>query len=202
MAFSEIELVAVFMMPVLYLGTFIARNLLVGKRIRQSVRARSPLLTLSIILSTLSFITLIVSALSAQCYARMGAMTFLHRPLVAGAGLALFTASVISGWFVSAQLKDSWRVGVSAGQETELIREGMYAYIRNPYFLSLYFMYSGMLLMRPSLVLLSMVLATAGVFHLMVLKEEAFLLEQHGDEYRIYRDMTGRYLPRLGRRLK
>ena len=107
----------------------------------------------------------------------------------------LFGVSIILGAVFSAQLKDSWRVGVYEDQKTTLIKDGVYAHIRNPYFLSYFIMFFSMLCIRPSLLLLVLILAAVSIFHKMVRKEERYLLGVHGSEYEEYKIKTGRYLP-------
>ena len=82
-------------------------------------------------------------------------------------------------------------------QKTELIQDGVYAHIRNPYFLSYFIMFLGLFLIRPSIVMMGLVLISILNFHLMVLKEEVHLSRIHGKVYEIYREQTGRYFPRL-----
>ena len=135
---------------------------------------------------------------SKKWYHHMGAIPFLRHPIISFTGLFLFGAGIISGWIISAQLKDSWRVGVPENQITELIQEGVYAYIRNPYFLTYYIMYIGLFLVRPSFLFLFLVSAIVIVFHFMVLKEEEYLSKIHGNAYKKYKNRTGRYLPRFG----
>ena len=100
------------------------------------------------------------------------------------------------GWLFSAQLRESWRVGVHDNQKTELIQSGIYKYIRNPYFLSYFIMFFGQFLVRPSFVMVALIAISIAIFHRMVLKEEAYLLTIHGKEYEEYRYITGRYIPR------
>jgi len=101
---------------------------------------------------------------------------------------------------ISAQLKDSWRVGVHEDQKTTLIKDGVYAYVRNPYFISYYIMYFSLFLIRPSIILMALVLATVALFHQMVLKEEMHLYSMHGKEYEKYKKQTGRYLPMMSKK--
>jgi protein-S-isoprenylcysteine O-methyltransferase Ste14 len=149
------------------------------------------------VLSTACFVVSILSVYSQQWYHRMGAIDFLRHPFVAYSGLVIFAIGIVGVWIFSGQLKDSWRVGVSDDQKTELITNGIYAYCRNPYFLCYYLMFFGLFLVRPSLVLFMLVLATIAVFHRMVLKEEAYLHKKHGKAYEVYKQKTGRYIPRM-----
>ena len=110
--------------------------------------------------------------------------------------MTLLGLSIILAWIVSAQLKNSWRVGMHENQKTELIQNGVYGYVRNPYFLSYYLLFFGLFLVRPSLVLMALIGVTAYTFHRMILNEETHLLATHGQAYREYTAKTRRYLPR------
>jgi len=190
------EKILIILLPLIFLGTFIARNMIVKAQTKQRIRASDPLLTTSIILSNLCIFMTIVSTYSEHWYQLMGAISLLRYPIISYVGLALFGISFIMGWFFSAQLKESWRVGIHKNQKTELIQNGIYAYIRNPYFLSYFIMFISLFLVRPSIVMAVLVIATVAIFHRMVLKEEAYLLTIHGNEYEKYKNTTGRYIPR------
>lgn len=183
-------------LTILFVVTFATRNLLVWKRTGQSIRARDRFVTLSVVTSTLCFVVAICSA-NQHVYPFMGAIPLMRHPLTSAVGLALVGISIILVWVVSAQMKDSWRVGVHEDQQTELIQDGLYAHVRNPYFLSYYVLFLGLFLVRPSLVLLLLVGITVFSFHKMILHEEAHLLAAHGDAYKEYVVKTGRYLPRI-----
>lgn len=180
----------------LYLFMFITRNLIVKKRIGQPVRKADILVKSVIIFTTLCFVATILST-SDKWYNFMGKLVFLRHTVLAYTGFILFFISIILCWILSSQLKDSWRVGVFEDQKTDLITDGVYTYVRNPYFDSYFIMYLSLFLIRPSIVLLVLVILTVFVLHKMVLKEEANLLKLHGKEYEEYKAKTGRYLPRL-----
>ncbi len=180
----------------LFVVTFITRNLLVWKRTGKPVRSRDRFVASSVVSSILCFVAVILST-NEPIYRYMGAISSMRHPLVSSIGLVLLGFSIILVWVVSAQLKDSWRVGVHKDQETELIQNGLYGYVRNPYFLSYYILFFSLFLVRPSLVLLLLVGATVFTFHRMILMEETHLLATHGPAYREYEAKTGRYLPRF-----
>jgi protein-S-isoprenylcysteine O-methyltransferase Ste14 len=180
----------------LFIITFTTRNLLVWKRTGKSVRSRDRFVASSVVSSILCFVAVILST-NEPVYRYMGAISSIRHPFVSSIGLVLLGFSIILVWIVSAQLKDSWRVGVHEDQKTELIQDGLYAYVRNPYFLSYYVLFFGLFLVRPSMVLLLLVGVTVSTFHIMILKEEAHLLAAHGTAYREYKAKTGRYLPRF-----
>ncbi len=191
------ERILIILLPLFFLGTFITRNLIVKAHTKKRIRASDPLLTASIILANLCIVITIISTYSEHWYQLMGAILFLRSPIISYIGLFLFGISFIMGWFVSAQLKQSWRVGVHKNEKTELIQNGIYAYSRNPYFFSYFIMFISLFLVRPSLVTTVLVIATVTIFHRMVLIEEAYLLTIHGKEYEKYKNTTGRYIPRF-----
>lgn len=191
------EKILIILLPLVYLGTFIARNLIVKGHTQQRIRASDPLLTASIAVTTLSIFLAILSTWSEGSYRLVGAISFFRSPWVSHAGLILFGISIVMGWIFSAQLKESWRVGVHRDQKTELIRAGIYARLRNPYFVSYFIMFLGLFLVRPSIAMAGLVTVAVTLYHRMVLKEEACLLTLHGKEYENYRNETGRYWPQV-----
>jgi len=192
-----IEKILIILLTLIYLGAFITRNLIVKADTKQRIRASDFLLKSSIIFTTLCFLMTIISTNSERWYQLMGAIVFLRYPIISYMGLFLFALSIIMGWSFSAQLKNSWRVGIHENQKTALIQNGIYAYIRNPYFLSYFIMFFSLFLVRPSYVLFVLLLAASTIFHCMVIREEIHLLNLHGKEYIKYKKKTGRYIPRF-----
>ena len=190
------EKILVLIFILLFLGSFITRNLIVKNRIKRSIKAKDRLVNSSIVFSTLCFTVLFLS-FSDQFYYRVGFISILRHPFISFIGLSLFGISIILGWLISSQLKNSWRVGVHENQKTELITSGIYAYVRNPYFLSYFIIYFSLFLVRPSILLLVLILITSFIFNRMVLKEENYLLKIHSQKYVEYRLKTGRYFPQI-----
>ena len=192
-----IERILIILLPLIFLGTFITRNLIVKTRTGQRIRASDPLLTASVVLTNLCITIAVLSTYSEHWYRLMGTISLLRSPTISYIGLSLFGISILMCCFFSAQLKDSWRFGVHENQKTELIQNGAYAYIRNPYFLSYFVMFFSLFLVRPSLIIAVLAISVVAVFHLMVLKEEFHLSTIHGIEYNKYKETTGRYIPRF-----
>lgn len=180
-----------------FLGVFFARNLLVRARIGKPVQFRTPLVRLSILLSTLIFTVANVSLWSEDVYRLAGPLPFLNTPVVYWTGVALFAAGLILQGIASHQLRDSWRVGFLKDERTDLIQTGLYRRIRNPYFLAYFMVFFAVFLSRPSGVLFLLMAPAIGAFHTMVLQEERHLSLLHGDAYKAYRRRTGRYLPKI-----
>jgi protein-S-isoprenylcysteine O-methyltransferase Ste14 len=93
----------------------------------------------------------------------------------------------------------SWRIGVDAGEKTELVTEGMFAWSRNPIFASMVAVASGTALAVPGPgPVLGAGMLLAGVEAQVRLVEEPYLLRVHGERYRRYAGRTGRFVPLVG----
>ena len=110
---------------------------------------------------------------------------------IAVLGDVIFVISVLT-------MKDSWRAGVSETDKTELVTDGIYQLSRNPAFLGFDLMYIGILLMYFNGVLLLFTIWVIVMLHLQILQEEKYLETVFGEEYRVYRECTGRYFGRKG----
>ena len=112
---------------------------------------------------------------------------------LAAGGLAAFVATLVC-W---AKMGNAWRMGIDPNDKTQLVCTGPYAYIRHPIYAL-----SSLLMLMTMLILPSPAMLMIGVVHLLLLqwearREEEHLLASHGEEYRVYRARTGRFLPRF-----
>jgi len=111
--------------------------------------------------------------------------------LIAGGGIALVA---------QAQMGAAWRAGIDVSGRYELVREGLFRVVRNPFYLGMIMAAAGVALMVPNVV------AVAGWVAVVVgceidvrLVEEPHLEAAKGCGYREYAAVTGRFLPRVGR---
>ena len=104
-------------------------------------------------------------------------------------GDLIFLISVLS-------MKDSWRAGIPEGDRTELVKDGIYAYSRNPAFLGFDLQYIGVLLMYCNLLTGLFTIFAIVMLHLQILQEEKYLTSAFGAEYLKYRHQVYRYLGR------
>lgn len=93
-------------------------------------------------------------------------------------------------------MRDSWRAGIPETDRTDFVSQGIYQYSRNPAFLGFDLMYIGILLMYFNGVLLFFTIWVVVMLHLQILQEEKYLETVFGEEYRAYRQRTGRYFGR------
>jgi protein-S-isoprenylcysteine O-methyltransferase Ste14 len=88
----------------------------------------------------------------------------------------------------------SWRVGVNTSEKTELVTRGIYKFSRNPYFLFYDMVLIGLSLSSQSILVIVFSIITVIMFHVLIIKEEKYLENMHGVEYRNYKKQTRRYI--------
>src|SRR5262252_6259248 len=103
------------------------------------------------------------------------------------AGLTLLLLTLIS-------FGKSFRVGIDIDHPDKLVTTGVFAFSRNPIYLAFGFVLLGQFLVFPNWVLLVYLAAGIWLFHRQVLREEAFLRQQYGQEYAEYCNRVRRYL--------
>lgn len=174
-----------------YFIAFMIKNVITRIRTKQPVRGRSVkmnLVTLNIIILAIIIYSGIASHPDYFYWIRV-----LDSDAVRITGLIIISLAFILGISTLIKMKDSWRVGIRPEQKTELITSGVFRYSRNPYFLSYDLLFLGMFLEFPTLAFLVFSLTFVIILHFLILDEEKYLLEQHGDTYKKYKDSVKRY---------
>ncbi|HET9346210.1 MAG TPA: isoprenylcysteine carboxylmethyltransferase family protein [Candidatus Limnocylindrales bacterium] len=124
----------------------------------------------------------------------------LDGPVVAGVGVALAGLGIIGTVGAQLAMGDSWRGDVDPEARTPLVTSGPFRYVRNPILTSTFVTALGIALVVPNvlaaLMLAGIVLAQQVQVRLV---EEPYLLRVHGDVYRRYAAVTGRFVPGVGR---
>lgn len=103
------------------------------------------------------------------------------------AGLSIYTLALRA-------LADSWRLGIDHRSTGTLVTQGIFAWTRNPIFLSLDMMAIGSFLVLGRLVFLVMGLLLVGLLHEQIRREEIFLSQVYGPVYQGYCTQVGRYI--------
>jgi protein-S-isoprenylcysteine O-methyltransferase Ste14 len=110
---------------------------------------------------------------------------------VAG-GLAVFGAQLGMG--------ESWRIGVSDEQGTDLVTGGWFSFCRNPIYTAMIIGWTGFALLVPTWLGIAAVPVIALGLELQVRAvEEPYLIQTHGEAYRAYASRVGRFVPGVGR---
>lgn len=102
-------------------------------------------------------------------------------------GLLGFIICAIAFW-------QSVRIGIDYENAGKLTTTGIYAYSRNPMYLSFYLIFFGEFLLFPNIGLLASLIVAFVAFSLTIRKEEKFLISHYGKEYEDYRKKVRRYI--------
>ena len=146
---------------------------------------------------------LVLSALSILFYALGQALGYLDTHFKPGTfqkftGYLLYAAGLVLVLVAQHQMGSAWRIGVDPTEKTQLIKTGLFQYIRNPIYTGLFIGGIGLWMTSPSYLLLIGLLLGYISVELFVRKvEEPYLLEQFGSEYRSWYRSTPRYFPKF-----
>jgi protein-S-isoprenylcysteine O-methyltransferase Ste14 len=122
----------------------------------------------------------------------LGALHAIGIALALCGGLAVFLAQLGMG--------ESWRIGVSDDQRTDLVTAGWFALCRNPIYTSMIVGWLGLALIVPTWLGIAAVVVIAVGLEIQVRHvEEPYLVRTHGTEYRRYGSRVGRFVPGVGR---
>jgi protein-S-isoprenylcysteine O-methyltransferase Ste14 len=102
-------------------------------------------------------------------------------------GIAGIVASLIS-------FGASFRVGIDEDNPDKLVTGGMFAFSRNPIYVSFDTFFLGQLLIHRNLPLLVFGIGFASIIHRQILREEKFLTAHYGKDYTDYCRKVRRYL--------
>jgi len=116
---------------------------------------------------------------------------FGQRLVIVGIGMAFIGVIifVVAMW----TMRDSWRAGIPANDETELVNVGIYKLSRNPAFLGFDLLYIGILIAFFNPLLLVGTSFAIIMIHMQILEEEKFLKSRFQDKYVDYQKKVGRY---------
>jgi protein-S-isoprenylcysteine O-methyltransferase Ste14 len=115
-------------------------------------------------------------------------------------GLLAVAIGMVLTLVAQVQMGASWRVGVDAGEHTDLVTGGLFRHVRNPIFTSMLVGFAGLALLVPNaLGIAGFVLSVLSLQLQVRLVEEPYLIERHGTPYRTWAASSGRFLPGLGR---
>jgi protein-S-isoprenylcysteine O-methyltransferase Ste14 len=112
-------------------------------------------------------------------------------------GVGLGAAGLILLVWVHHTLGRHWSANLQLKDEHTLITSGPYHWVRHPMYTALFGFFAGLVLVSASWLVALLVVAAIFVLCARVGEEEVMMIEQFGDEYRIYMQQTGRFLPRL-----
>jgi protein-S-isoprenylcysteine O-methyltransferase Ste14 len=109
-------------------------------------------------------------------------------------GATLLATSLIVFILALVSFGNSWRVGIDEENPGDLVSRGIFAFTRNPIFLSLIIYASGTFLLFGRLILLIFLGFIVAAVQYQIVQEEQFLRDRYGKSYEDYRSRTGRYV--------
>jgi protein-S-isoprenylcysteine O-methyltransferase Ste14 len=120
--------------------------------------------------------------------------------VVHAVGIVLAVAGALAVFAAQLGMGESWRIGVSDEQRTDLITGGWFSLIRNPIYTAMILGWTGFALLVPTWLGFAAVPVITLALELQVRAvEEPYLIRSHGDAYRAYAARVGRFLPGIGR---
>ena len=114
-------------------------------------------------------------------------------------GVVLTLVGILATFAAQVSMGTSWRIGVDSGESTALVTAGAFALVRNPIFTAMGATGLGLVLVVPNVVaivglvtlLIALQMQVRGV-------EEPYLRRIHGEEWDVYTERVGRFVPWLG----
>lgn len=111
----------------------------------------------------------------------------------AGIGLAMVCLPFLA--WVQNTLGNHWSVHLKLRADHKLVTDGLYKWIRHPMYVVLFLFIVSVGLVSASLLIAILNMLLIIVFYNRVNKEEEMMTQRFGDEYRAYKQRTGRFLP-------
>ena len=112
---------------------------------------------------------------------------------IGAAVCALATVGTFSCW---REMGKSWRIGIDPREKTQLVFTGAYRFVRHPIYALSILLITGTLATTPTITMLCIALLHIVLLQIEARREEAYLLEKHGETYAEYRKRVGRFVPR------
>jgi protein-S-isoprenylcysteine O-methyltransferase Ste14 len=118
---------------------------------------------------------------------------------IQAAGIGLYCAGFTVSLMAQRRMGVLWRAGVDPAERTQLIRDGPFGFVRNPFFAGWMGVAIGVTLMAPNVVTIAgLVILVAALEVIVRCVEEPYLLNAHRHEYLRYVEDVGRFCPRFG----
>jgi protein-S-isoprenylcysteine O-methyltransferase Ste14 len=179
---------------IIYTFSFFLKNIITKINEKKPIRAHSIPVTMTIALSVLIHLIVLTNIFFkplSKYFINIEVLNIWGTEII---GIISLIFSQLIGILCLFTMGKSWRVGIPKDQDTRLVTTGIFAFSRNPYFLSLNLMYLGYFLVFPNALLLSLVCLAISFIHTMILKEEAHLTKKHQQKYLEYMQKVRRYI--------
>mgnify|MGYP001048890242 CR=1 FL=1 len=126
------------------------------------------------------------------------AWLFLSLPLwFRFSGVLFGAAGILLLVWVHRTLGMQWSTTLQFKERHTLITSGPYKFIRHPMYASLFLFFVGLSIISSFWPLMALVVIFLLFFIRIMGREESMMIDQFGEEYRVYINSTGRFLPKL-----
>jgi protein-S-isoprenylcysteine O-methyltransferase Ste14 len=147
------------------------------------------------ILTAYAAIIILIHATNFQWESLFGRYQALSTTVVDVSGFIVGLIGLSFCLYAQIKMGASWRVGIDEKVKTNLITTGLYASIRNPTYLGLFLLNFGVWLIWPTWTIFLLSILFILFLEIQVRCEEDYLYSVHGEEYRVYKKRTKRYVP-------
>ena len=121
-------------------------------------------------------------------------MPFWDTTIPGWVGLVICTFALVVIAFSLKSFKDSFRVGIDESKPDKLITDGIFAISRNPLYVCFFLFFIGMFLIYRNALITAAVILFPLAIHRQILREESFLKNHYGNEYKEYCKKVRRYI--------
>jgi len=152
----------------------------------------------SIVLMYLLYIFVLIDLLTNYDFGGfINNISIFNIPIIWLLGFILGILAITISIFSRLNLGGSWRVGIDKNTNDKLVQNGIYRWIRNPFFLSILGFQFSLILISPNAVTILVFFIGYMIWGFQIRSEEEFLSEKYGNEYLRYKTRTGRLFPKL-----
>jgi protein-S-isoprenylcysteine O-methyltransferase Ste14 len=119
---------------------------------------------------------------------------FFHSEIISWIGVVFCLAGLLLLLWSLISFGQSFRVGIDTEHPDKLITTGVFAFSRNPIYVTFALILLGQFLIFSNWILVVYMIAGVWLFHRQVLREENYLKKHYGKEYLEYSNRVRRYL--------
>jgi len=131
-------------------------------------------------------VVVLVYSVSGKLYQYLLPIAWLELPGIIIVGLILLLLSLVWTLLAQSQMGKSWRIGIDTKHKTELVRDGVFRFSRNPIFLGMMITLLGLFLIIPNALTLLILVLGVVLIQIQVRLEEEHLRMIHGELYLDY----------------
>ena len=142
----------------------------------------------------LPLVSVLLYSFGGKYYTYLVPLTYLQCDGTKYAGLVLAGAGILFAAVAQYQMGQSWRIGIDDQNKTALIQSGVYKISRNPIYLGLMVVLTGLFLIIPDLFTFTTLFTTYVAVSIQIRMEEEFLTGQHGQSYLDYMNRVRRWI--------